>query len=41
MRKISDLSVDKLLAFFMQVKGTGTDIPSMSRCVVCVYVVVM
>ncbi|XP_065903743.1 F-BAR domain only protein 2-like isoform X2 [Dysidea avara] len=26
-RKISDLSVDKLLAFFMQTKGTGTDIP--------------
>ena len=27
-RKISDLSVDKLLAFFIQTKGTGKDIPS-------------
>ena len=36
-RKISDLSVDKLIAFFIQTKGTGKEIPSELICVhVCV-----
>ena len=36
-RKISDLSVDKLIAFYIQTKGTGKEIPSELICVhVCV-----